>query len=226
MPQQRPKIERITFDEGRGSFLLAAASGELRAKVERISQVLAPQAKVIFGTEISHRGDTRGGQWIGPPANLIIIDPHQNAEPQAAIDLAVATAIHECAHSAFTPLAQEQYEVTYREQVSEEDWPLYDVLINVLEDERIETIVVNRRPEWRPELRKRWDRKLAEFGAQIREERVFQEYSPFSLQAAAKWDYFNNRATDQRARPYARPRSHRCVQMVAIREPPNPVKLT
>jgi hypothetical protein len=185
-------VEPVTFDDGKGSYLPSSAPADLRREVDRIAQALAPQANILYGTGISHRGDTRAGMWIGPPVNSIIINPRQDEEEQTATDLAVATAIHECAHAALTPAAQEQYEIMYRERVGENDRMLYNVLVDVLEDERIETIVVKRRPEWRPALKKRWDRLLLRFGAEIQEAQVFQQYGPQSLQAAAKLDYLNN----------------------------------
>ena len=182
----------VTFDDGVGSYLPSSPSADLRRAVERISQALAPRTEILYGTAISHRGDGRAGMWVGPPINSIIIDPTQDADEQTAIDLAVATAIHECAHAAFTPPAQEQFEIIYRERVHENDRMAYDILINVLEDERIETMVVRRWPEWRPALKKRWDRLLSKFSVEIQEAHVFQQFGPQSLQAAAKVDYLNN----------------------------------
>lgn len=80
----------------------------------------------------------------------------------------------------------------YRERVHENDRIAYDILVNVLEDERIETRVVSLWPEWRPALKKRWDRLLSRFFLEIQEAQLFQQFGPQSVQAAAKVDYLNN----------------------------------
>lgn len=62
-------VEPVTFDDGAGSYLPASPSADLRSAVERISQALAPRTQILYGTAISHRGDSRAGIWAGPPLN-------------------------------------------------------------------------------------------------------------------------------------------------------------
>lgn len=53
-------VEPVALDDGKGSYLPSSTSEDLRRKVERVSQALAPRANILYGTQISHRGDARG----------------------------------------------------------------------------------------------------------------------------------------------------------------------
>lgn len=75
----------------------------------------------------------------------------------------------------------------YRERVHENDRIAYDILVNVLEDERIETRVVSLWPEWRPALKKRWDRLLSRFFLEIQEAQLFQQFGPQSVRPPPRW---------------------------------------
>jgi len=167
------------------------AEHELVAEVERITAPLGSKIGIVFGTSIRRVGNTYAGMYVGPPASLIIVDPAQSAQPQLNHGLAVATAIHERAHAQFTPDNQEEHQLLYRNKLTPTHQPLYDGLLEVLEDERIETIVVRRWPELRSPLAGRWKYMLESQGELIHSSGVLRAFGPQSVLVAAKLDYLH-----------------------------------
>jgi hypothetical protein len=196
MPIHRSsEIGRVPIADGPGSYLpLGQVPATITSEVEGIHQLLAPAVRWVFGTNIRLGELPQSGAWAGPPENLVVIDPFQDTNPQTAAEMAIATTIHECAHALLTPPAQEQFEISFRNRLPEKYHQLYTSFVNVLEDERIETIVVQRWPELKPAIRKRWDRYLERLGPQIESERVFQQYNELGLEWVVKWEYLNKMA--------------------------------
>ncbi len=185
--------QRITVNGSDVTYDPVEPGETVASEVRRLTSQIAPHVNVLFATSIRRGDDTYAGLCVGPPKNLILVDPCQTEHEGTRWDLAIATSIHELGHARFTPASQEAAQSRFWKRIQcetrEDLWPLYDLSLQVFEDERIELRLIQRWPELRAKLERRWQYFVEGELAEHLKGGVFEHFGPLSVVPLTRADY-------------------------------------
>ena len=190
-------IKRIELANGKVSYLPYSVDDVFKDRVDKLTRPIA-DIDITYGTEILSHDDPGPvpGICVDPPY-IIIVDPTRGHDPETRLTLTIAVAAHERGHVAFTPSSWEEDVCLWQNKLAPRLAPRYrpwlDKLANWLEDQRIERLVLQLKPELKPYFRKYWeyasdlaDRNFGRHGYVVP-----YEYSVLSICIAIHLDYFN-----------------------------------